>query len=370
MSLRVFLTSDIHLGMKFARYPDAQEALVEARFRSLERIVAVANDRGSDLLVVAGDLFERVTVDRGDVLRAAGILRGFRGRLVAVLPGNHDYISADDMLWPRFHDAAGDTMMLLDQPRPYPLDRYGMDACLYPGPCVSKHSPVNAIEWVRDARKDTSVLHHVGIAHGSLEGISPDFNGDYFPMTTAQLKESGLHLWLLGHTHVRFPAKPGGADRVFIAGTPAPDGFDCTHTGGAWALELSDEHTVAAEAVPTGSLRFVEETFSVRAAVDLEKIEVRFSGPDAKSILLKAHLEGRAPREVIALIGGLRQRMADSLLHLDMRADGLREEITRQSIDREFPEGSFPHSLLSKLVEDGEPVALEIAHELITEAER
>jgi hypothetical protein len=370
MSLRVFLTSDIHLGMKFAGYPDAQAILVEARFRSLERIVAEANDRGSDLLVVAGDLFEKVTVDRGDVLRAAETLRGFRGRLVAVLPGNHDYLSSDDMLWPKFRDASGDTMILLDQPRPYPLDRYGMDACLYPGPCVSKHSPSNAIAWVSDAVKDRSAFHHVGIAHGSLEGISPDFNGDYYPMTIAQLEESGLHLWLLGHTHVRFPARPSGADRVFIAGTPAPDGFDCTHAGGAWALDLSDEHAVAAQAVQTGSLRFVEETSAVRAAADLEKLEARFSGPDAKSILLKAHLEGRAPREVIALIGGLRQQMAGSLLHLDLRTDGLREEITRQTIDREFPEGSFPHSLLSKLVEAGDLDALDIAHELIAEAQR
>ena len=370
MSLRIFLTSDIHLGMKFAGYPDAQEALVGARFRSLERIVAGANDRESDLLVVAGDLFEKITVDRGDVLRAAKTLRGFRGRLVAVLPGNHDYLSADDMLWPRFRDAAGDTMVLLDQPRPYPLDRYGMDACLYPGPCISKHSPINAIAWVRDAVKDRSALHHVGIAHGSLEGISPDFNGDYYPMTGAQLEESGLHLWLLGHTHVPFPSRPGAMDRVFIAGTPAPDGFNCTHAGGAWALELNDEHTVAAEAVPTGSLRFIEETYTVRTAADLEKLEARFSGPDAKSVLLRAHLEGRTPREVIALIGGLRQRMADNLLHLDLRTDGLREKITRESIDQEFAEGSFPHSLLSNLVEAGDLDALEIAHELITEAQR
>jgi exonuclease SbcD len=223
---------------------------------------------------------------------------------------------------------------------------------------------------VRDAVKDPSALHHVGIAHGSLEGISPDFNGDYYPMTGAQLEESGLHLWLLGHTHVRFPARPSGTDRIFNAGTPAPDGFDCTHAGGAWALELSDERTVAAQAVLTGSLRFVEETFAVRAAADMEKIAARFAGPDAKSILLRAHLEGRAPREVIALIGGLRQRMADSLLHLDLRTDGLREEITRQTVDREFPEGSFPHSLLSELVEAGDPDALEIAHELITETQR
>ena len=370
MSLRIFLTADIHLGMKFAGYPEAQAVLVEARFRALEKVVAEANARQSELLVVAGDLFERVSVARADVLRAAEILHGFRGRLVAVLPGNHDYLAADDPLWPRFRDAAGDVTLLLDQARPYPLDRYGLSACLYPGPCLSIHSPHSAIAWVQDAPRDSSILHHVGVAHGSLEGISPDFNGDYFPMTRAQLEQTGLSLWLLGHTHVRYPLSPGPLDRIFFAGTPAPDGFNCTHEGSAWALELGEGNTVVAEPVPTGSVRFLEETFPVRTAEDLQAVERRFAGPEAKGILLRAHLEGRAPQEVIALIGGMRQRMAESLLHLDLRSDALREEITRASIDRDFPEGSFPHSLLARLAEEGDPDALAIAHELITEAQR
>src|SRR5512146_2014434 len=108
MALRVLLTSDLHLGMKFAGYPDAaRAALVEARFTSLDRVVAAANQAGSELLVVAGDLFESVGVAHRDILRAARSLGAFKGRLVAVLPGNHDFISGDDKLWTRFRDAAG-----------------------------------------------------------------------------------------------------------------------------------------------------------------------------------------------------------------------------------------------------------------------
>ncbi len=94
MSIRVFLTSDLHLGMKFAGYPEAvRAALMEARFSCLDRVVAAANETRSDLLVVAGDLFETVSVARRDVQRAAKSLAAFRGRLAAVMPGNHDYIS-------------------------------------------------------------------------------------------------------------------------------------------------------------------------------------------------------------------------------------------------------------------------------------
>jgi hypothetical protein len=244
-----------------------------------------------------------------------------------------------------------------------------MNACLYPGPCLSRHSAENVIGWVREAVRDSSILHHIGIAHGSLEGVSPDFNGDYYPMTRAHLEQAGLSLWLLGHTHVRFPSAPGRLDRVFNPGTPAPDGFNCTHEGTAWALQLGEGNAVSAEPVSTGSLRFIDEIFPVRTSAELEKLEGRFSGPAAKSTLLKARLEGRAPREVIASLGGLRQRMNEKLLHLELRSEGLQEEITRESIEREFPEGSFPHALLLRLAEEGDPESLALAHELIAEAQ-
>ncbi len=47
--------------------------------------------------------------------------------------------------------------------------------------------------------------------------------------------------------------------------------------------------------------------------------------------------------------------------------DELREEITRETIDREYPAGSFPHELLDRLDHDGDGEALEMAHELLQE---
>ena len=41
---KIFHTSDIHLGMKFASYEgEVQEKLVEARFECLSRLVSAAN---------------------------------------------------------------------------------------------------------------------------------------------------------------------------------------------------------------------------------------------------------------------------------------------------------------------------------------
>ena len=366
MALRIFLTSDLHLGMKFAAYPDGpRAALVESRFTCLDRVVAAANEAGSELLVIAGDLFETVNAARRDVLRAARSLSAFRGKLVIVLPGNHDYVAGDDKLWTQFRDGAGDSVLLLDQPRPYPLASYDVDACLYPGPCTSKHSTSNAIGWVRAAPRDKAVRHHIGIAHGSLEGLSLDKEGLYFPMQRQELMDTGAKPWLIGHTHLPFPKDPGPKDTIFIAGTPEPDGFDCTHAGSAWALELRDDGTVAAESRATGELRFMDEERDVHSRADLERLERDLTAAAPRRTLFRLRLSGRAPRETLDEIDALRARLASSLLHLDFRTDRLREEITAEAIDREYPPGSFPHTLLRELALEDDQEALQIAHDFL-----
>jgi DNA repair exonuclease SbcCD nuclease subunit len=368
MPVRLWLTSDLHIGMKFAEYPAAQATLVEERFLCLERMVREATERRCDLFVVAGDLFHRVTMSKREVQRAAEALRGFGGRRVVVLPGNHDFFSPDDRLWPLFREASGDAVLFLAEPRPYPLRDYDIDACLYPGPCLSIHSATSAVAWVRGAERDGSARHHIGVAHGSLEGVSPDFTESYFPMKASELLACGMDAWLLGHTHLRFPDRPARGDRIYFPGTPTPDGFDCTHAGTAWLLELGDDREVTAEPIQTGAVRFVEETAAVESARDLEKLEERSRAEEAGRTLLRLHLSGRAPREVISGIGELRARIAPSFLHFDLRSDELREEVTRETIDREFPEASFPHILLTRLLED--PDALQIAYELMREKTR
>jgi exonuclease SbcD len=405
MSLRVFLTADLHLGMKFAQYPAAHAALEEERFLCLERIVAEAATRRCDLLVIAGDLFHRVSMSKRDTERAAQALRAFPGKCVAVLPGNHDYYSSDDRLWPWFRDKSGDSILFLDQQRPYSLRGYEIDACMYPGPCLSIHSAASAVGWVRDAARDETFSHRIGIAHGSLEGVSPDFNESYFPMKAADLLSYGMDAWFLGHTHARYPERPSRQDRIYYPGTPAPDGFDCTHAGSAWLIELGDNKEVSAQPVSTGGIRFVDRTLEVKGGEDLAALEeaygvlaervrpsgragtpalaygvlaervLPYDGPDqsaeyggaAKKTLLRLRLTGRVTREILSRIGPLRARMAERLMHLELRTEDLQEEITREAIDREYSVGSFPHSLLSQLAEEGEPEALRIAHELLQE---
>jgi DNA repair protein SbcD/Mre11 len=366
MPFTILAVSDLHLGMKFAGLPDVQAVLSEARFACLERIVTLANERRVELLLVAGDLFHTANPVKRDVLRAAEVLRGFEGRLVAVLPGNHDYVSpGQDTLWPAFRDAVGDRMLVLDEPHPYPLAHYDLDACLYPGPCRRKHSAENAIGWVKGAVREAGVRCRIGVAHGSLAGVSPDLDGSYYPMREDELLATGLNLWVVGHTHIRYPERPGRANRVFLPGTPEPDGYDCAHKGGAWLLRL-DEGAVAAETVETGAYRFVHDSPDALSVQDLAALAARHAGSEAAREVLKVRLSGRIAPDERALLADTERALRSRVLHLDWDDSGVREKLDRAAIDAAYPAGSFPHRLLSSLLDD--PEALEIAHQALEEA--
>ena len=176
MSIRIVHTADNHIGVSFAQYPDAVgERLREERFLALERIVILANERKAHFLVVAGDLFDKQTVTKKSVERAADILRRFSGDHVLVLAGNHDYYEGpDNKVWKWFREAVqGSGVLVLLEPG---IKRFGIEdteVCFYACPCPSKHGEKHVIGWVTETEKKDGAIH-IGIAHGNVEGLGLD----------------------------------------------------------------------------------------------------------------------------------------------------------------------------------------------------
>ncbi len=371
MSLKIFLIADVHLGMKFASYQEVQEKLSEARFKTLENCINLANEGRCDLFVVAGDLFDKISVTKADIIRAAKIICDFQGRLAALLPGNHDYYSTGkNDIWTLFLENAGDNILVLKEREIYSLNHFDLDVNLYPAACDAKHSKKNHLDWIKESKRDQNIKYHIGIAHGSLEGFSPDFNEEFFPMTLEELLECKLDLWLLGHTHVQYPDKEGTHDKIFYPGTPEPDGFDCNHEGKAWLICLDDEKRVIPRSLSTGSYRFYHESVELKTMVDLENLKKRYSSPEHAKSLLKLKLRGSLPKEIYNGIQDIEKKIEERLFYLYHPVDisELTEEISIKDIDREFTEGSFPHKLLTELSDNRDFDGLQIAFEMIQEA--
>jgi len=369
MTLKIFHTSDNHLGIKFEGYPEAvQDKLIEARFENLKQLVKIANEAKCDLFVVAGDLFHKVGVANKIVIRAAQILKEFQGHAVAVLPGNHDFLSPGKAdLWAQFKESAGDHVVLLEKQAVRSLIAFDLEVNLYPAPCDAKHSGTNCIGWVRETKKDSAVKYHVGIAHGSLEGFSPDPDRQYYPMTEAELSGAGIDLWLLGHTHLTYPKTPGNRESIFYPSIPEPDGFDCDHEGMAWILEISEDKKITAERIRTGIYRFQHDEAVVNSSGDIESVRSRYINGDLNKTLLKMKFTGRLQKEDREKLIELEAFLKERLLHVQIDDADVAELITEEDIDKAFAEKSFPHTLLRKFLAARDQDALQLAYELLLE---
>lgn len=369
MSLRLLHTGDLHLGMTFKTrgYPEElRQELVAARFRALERMVAQADQENCQLLVVAGDLFERCSVPEKTVLQAVEILARFGG-ICAVLPGNHDFINPHSTLWEHFQKNAPDNVLLLGEMVPYDLQDHGLDVTLYPGPCDAKHSPDNRIGWISVLPARPETRWHLGVAHGALEGYSPDFEQKYFPMQPAELAAAGLDFWLLGHTHVPVPPGESFQDQVFsYCGTPEPDGFDCQHSGSAWLLDVDDDGQVQGQAVETGYYRFLDWERHVHAAHDWGEIKKQLASYFPRG-LVRLTVDGSMPREDFEKRHQAITELRETALYLEVNDFHLQMEITEQVIGELFAQDSFPYLLLQRLAERGDSKALQKAYSLVQE---
>ena len=355
--------------MKFASYPEIREELTEARFRTLKRLIGAANDNGCDLFVISGDLFHQPSIAKRDIIKTIGILKDFEGKIVAILPGNHDYtLPGQKDLWDNFDDHGADNVLILRERKIYNLEHYGINALIYACPCFSKYSDNNALGWVKREDIDKDGVYHIGIAHGSLEGFSPDFNGRYYPMTLEELRATRLDLWLLGHTHIPYPVNPDRRDKIFYPGTPEPDGFDCDHGGRAWILTIDENKDVEAQGLDTGQYRFIHDYVEIQDMRDMETFMDRYRNRDLGHILLKLYISGRVDQDEREALNEYLRRLKDSLFFCYINDDDLMEKITPDTVDQEFSEGSFPHLLLSELMDD--PEALQMAYDLIKEVRK
>ncbi|MDZ7720314.1 MAG: metallophosphoesterase [Balneolaceae bacterium] len=68
--ITIFHIADLHLGRTFRNHPEAQDTLSSARYETLQKTVKQANKIKADIFVIAGDLFDRTSINVGDIRTA------------------------------------------------------------------------------------------------------------------------------------------------------------------------------------------------------------------------------------------------------------------------------------------------------------
>lgn len=365
--LRIFLTGDDHIGLRYAGH-EASAELAAARIDAFAGMVEAANENGCELFVVAGDLFERLRgIAKRDVKAVVDALSRFNGT-VAVLPGNHDYYSPDAKLWQDFSDCAqsADNIMLLKEYRPYHVSAGDNDVVLYPALCTSMHSAPgeNNLGWIKEAEIDPSVFN-IGIAHGAVEGETIDSEGLYFLMSRPELEAIPVDVWLIGHTHVPFPALTDSfmeAGCIFNAGTHVQTDVNCNCAGQCFIIELSDDKSVRARQVETGALRFYRKSLvlSPETMEDTLRRELSTLGDNS---VVDLRLSGSVTMDEYDTRHNLLEDLLGRFIEGTYSDAELSRLISEEIIDAEFAETSFAAGFLKDLLD--EPKEAQLAYELL-----
>lgn len=363
MTIKILHTSDLHIGMKFNSYnDDVRNQLVEARFLSLENMINKSNDLECDLFVISGDLFNSIQVSKKDLNRTAQILNKFNGSFVLILPGNHDYDNNIVELWREFERMNLENVILLNKHEIYNLNIHDKNINIYPAHCHNKHSSTNNLKWIKEENINPEEIN-IGISHGAIEGLSADLEGNYFLMGLNELENIPVDIWLIGHTHVRYPyVEEIKNHKIFNAGTHEPDGLNYKDEGSCWYIELSKEETFTKRII-TGKYRFKDLYEEIESDEQFFQLKEELISNITSSDLLRLNLKGSVSKDLYSNISSIYKELEEACFYLIVNDNELKLKVDSEIIKKEFTQGSFPYEFLMSLEDDEE--ALQLAYEMV-----
>ena len=373
--LRIFVTGDNHIGLKYANHKESADILKSKRTEAFKSMVEAANSEECSLFVITGDLFDSTSgIAKRDMDAVLKELADFHGT-VAVLPGNHDYYDKESKkLWTDFENLLSgyDNIMLLKEYKAYEVPVGDEVAILYPAFCTSNHSAPgqNNLGWIKDTKISDDRKYHIGIAHGAVEGETIDKKAQYFIMKREELEAIPVDVWLLGHTHVPFPKGldddyTTGKDKIFNPGTHVQTDVNCNTEGLCFIIEIDDDKTIRAKKFVSGNVRFYRKTIKVTAGSMEETIkrELADIGDDSSvEIVLEGAVYEEEYNDRFRIAGEALSRFIEGNLTEDSKLCKL---ITKEIIDSEFSETSFAAALLGSLLDN--PKEAQLAYDLIKE---
>ncbi|MEY4225588.1 MAG: hypothetical protein RL190_345 [Actinomycetota bacterium] len=299
MPRRLVHAADLHLDSPFTGLGSVRdgldEVLLDASLDALDDLVELCLAEEAELLLLAGDQFDRAegsSRGRQRLARACARLTA-AGTAVFAVHGNHDPLRGRSPL----ADVEGVTVFRPGRPQAHAVDPRGL------GPVV-----VHGVSFGRAAEEDNLALGfargdepglHVGLLHcmvGDREG-----HGRYAPCSLDHLLAAKMDYWALGHVH-RFTVEHE-APPVVYAGALQGRSPKPSERGphGAVVVEFEGERVLGLRHVALDRVRFEEVELTIdglegeqdltRALEGLAAEAVRAA--DGRLVILRARLSGR-----------------------------------------------------------------------------
>lgn len=374
--IRIFVTGDNHIGKKYDRYPDIKDQLIQSRFDCLKDMVKKAEADACELFVITGDLFDNINNVRiKDIKQVVDILTMFGGTVI-VLPGNHDYYTGSEKVWKDFESELASrehNISLLKEFRPYPFDMSEDKIVIYPAFCQSKHSKENNLDWIRNAEISQNGAINIGVAHGAIQGVTPDIKEEYFLMTEHELSAIPVDAWLIGHTHIPYPDvlledSDTTGYKIFNAGTHEQTDLHNHTDGNGFIITIDKQGAVAkilARKYISGKIHFYDLAVTLVPDSDTALADALNSVLDGKdkNAIVRMKISGSIQQPEYQEKDKIYKEILGEYLTYEIEDAELSEEITIEKIHTEFAETSFAARFMEQLTEA--PTELQMVYQLL-----
>ena len=216
MPVKIVHAADFHLDSAFGALTSEQAKLRRREGRELlERLSNYVNQQNTDIVLLAGDLFDGETTYRETVEALRDALASMSAR-VFIAPGNHDYYSAKSLYatlkWPgNVHIFKTREIERVELPE--------LSCTVYGAAFTDASQEMSMLDGftVRD-----DGLTHLMVLHGDLNAVE----ARYCPLTKEQIAGSKLDYLALGHTHLHDGFHKFGSTVCAYAGCVEGRGFD------------------------------------------------------------------------------------------------------------------------------------------------
>ncbi len=324
---RFLHTADWQIGRQYGRFaPDDAIPLAEARFLAVERIAALARERGVDAVLVAGDVFDAQTVSERTLRRLFNALAAFEGPWV-LIPGNHDAALAESV-WTRARrlGAIPPHVHLIATPGARVFADIGL--AVLGAPLTQRHTHTDLTEAF-DALETPPGLLRVGLAHGSVQGLLAEEIDSANPIAPDRARRARLDYLALGDWHGLKQID----ERTWYSGTPEADRFKGNAPGHVLEVEIA-----APGALPVvtphavGRYRWQAWSEALSLAGDVDRLGGALAALGADDVLdltLSGRLDLAAHQRLQALLGEAGARLRS----LQVEQEALRLAPTEEDVE-------------------------------------
>ncbi|HIW95147.1 MAG TPA: DNA repair exonuclease [Candidatus Corynebacterium gallistercoris] len=356
---RILHTSDWQLGMKRKFLsPEAQARFTEDRIKGVGTILRLAEERGCDAIVVAGDVFDSNLLDPSVQRRSVQQLATATVP-VYLLPGNHDPLDAASVYHqPDIAELKHVTVLRDNHPHLVPGREDSPPLEIIGAPLRTKvedHDVVGAAVDTLDAVADGRIRVLVG--HGATSSFG---DGDALDLIDLHRVEQAcaervVDYVALGDTHSAMPLTENNA--AWYSGSHEvtdflqPGGGGENNSGNVLIVDVTvdedsprDPARVTVEQVPVGTWRFHALAADMDSLADVEAFVARVNAmPDHSTTVVKYALTGTLSLEANAALEKAEEQIApgfaalyrrERLMNLHVMAD--EEELATGPMSRGY----------------------------------